>query len=109
MKHLFRTTRPALTPSCSTGNSNAGDSRHELRECLEPRQRADADPRYGVDQTGDTPQEVLFIVTDGVEDEPIGSTRVQQGDQMRRDIDELLHHHQEPRHQDRDRLHLNIW
>jgi Flp pilus assembly protein TadG len=35
-------------------------------------------PGNGTNQTGDTPQEVLFIVTDGVEDELSGSTRLQQ-------------------------------
>jgi hypothetical protein len=34
-------------------------------------------PGYGSNQTGDTPQKVLFIVTDGVEDEQSGS-RLQQ-------------------------------
>ena len=35
-------------------------------------------PGNGTNQPGDTPQEVLFIVTDGVEDEQPGSTRIQQ-------------------------------
>jgi Flp pilus assembly protein TadG len=35
-------------------------------------------PGNGTNQAGDTPQEVLFIVTDGVEDEESGSSRVQQ-------------------------------
>jgi Flp pilus assembly protein TadG len=34
-------------------------------------------PGGGTKQTGDTPQEVLFFVTDGVEDETVGSSRVQ--------------------------------
>jgi hypothetical protein len=36
------------------------------------------DPGNGTNQAGDTPQEVLFIVTDGVEDEESGGSRVQQ-------------------------------
>ena len=35
-------------------------------------------PGNGTNQSGDTPQEVLFIVTDGVEDEKSGSSRLQQ-------------------------------
>jgi Flp pilus assembly protein TadG len=34
-------------------------------------------PGGGTEQAGDTPQEVLFFVTDGVEDETVGSSRVQ--------------------------------
>jgi Flp pilus assembly protein TadG len=34
-------------------------------------------PGGGTKQAGDTPQEVLFFVTDGVEDETVGSSRVQ--------------------------------
>ena len=35
-------------------------------------------PGNGTNQAGDTPQEVLFIVTDGVEDEDSGGSRLQQ-------------------------------
>ena len=35
-------------------------------------------PGNGTNQSGDTPQEVLFIVTDGVEDELSGGTRLEQ-------------------------------
>jgi hypothetical protein len=35
-------------------------------------------PGNGTNQSGDTPQEVLFIVTDGVEDEKSGGSRLQQ-------------------------------
>jgi Flp pilus assembly protein TadG len=35
-------------------------------------------PGNGTNQSGDTPQEVLFIVTDGVEDEQSGSRRLEQ-------------------------------
>ncbi len=34
-------------------------------------------PGNGTNQAGDTPQEVLFIVTDGVEDQMVGGSRVQ--------------------------------
>jgi Flp pilus assembly protein TadG len=34
-------------------------------------------PGGGTKQAGDTPQEVMFFVTDGVEDETVGSSRVQ--------------------------------
>jgi Flp pilus assembly protein TadG len=34
-------------------------------------------PGNGTNQAGDTPQEVMFFVTDGVEDETVGSSRVQ--------------------------------
>jgi Flp pilus assembly protein TadG len=34
-------------------------------------------PGNGTSQAGDTPQEVLFFVTDGVEDEAVGGSRVQ--------------------------------
>jgi Flp pilus assembly protein TadG len=34
-------------------------------------------PGNGTNQAGDTPQEVLFFVTDGVEDETVGGSRVQ--------------------------------
>ena len=36
------------------------------------------DPGNGTNQPGDTPQEVLFIVTDGVEDEKSGGQRLEQ-------------------------------
>jgi Flp pilus assembly protein TadG len=35
-------------------------------------------PGIGTNQAGDTPQEVLFIITDGVEDEESGASRLQQ-------------------------------
>ena len=35
-------------------------------------------PGNGTNQAGDTPQEVLFIITDGVEDEESGGSRLQQ-------------------------------
>jgi Flp pilus assembly protein TadG len=35
-------------------------------------------PGNGTNQAGDTPQEVLFIITDGVEDEETGGSRIQQ-------------------------------
>ncbi len=68
-------------------------------------------PGNGTNQPGDTPQEVLFIVTDGVEDEKSGS-RTAAGDQRSRQRarrqfleHELVHSDQESRDQDRDPLH----
>ena len=72
-------------------------------------------PGNGTNQPGDTPQEVLFIVTDGVEDEQSGSRRLEQtiNDPRRpqrlplwqRVGNQLVHDDQETRHQDRDPLH----
>ena len=54
--------------------------RDELRQF--PRQAQPVDlfpnPGAGSNQQGDTPQEVLFIVTDGVEDEEHGGSRIQE-------------------------------
>ena len=68
-------------------------------------------PGNGTNQSGDKPQEVLFIVTDGVEDEESGGSRLQQamndlgnapgGNSMQH---QLVHHNQEPRHPDRGPL-----
>ena len=72
-------------------------------------------PGNGTNQPGDTPQEVLFIVTDGVEDEESGRAASNRqstisaatparpyGNSTR---NQLVHDDQEPWHQDRDPLH----
>ena len=49
--------------------------RHQLRQFARQAQHGELrpNPGNGTNQSGDTPQEVLFIVTDGVEDEQSGS------------------------------------
>ena len=68
-------------------------------------------PGNGTNQPGDTPQEVLFIVTDGVEDEQSGAAASSRRSTtsatlcLRQfDGNQLVHDDQEPRHQDRDPL-----
>ena len=91
--------------ACSSGDTSVGDWATNYDNAMSSVNTQMPNPGNGTNQTGDKPQEVLFIVTDGVEDELIGSARVIPGDQRLRDDDQLLHHDEEPRHQDRDRLH----
>ena len=72
-------------------------------------------PGNGTNQPGDTPQVVLFIVTDGVEDEQSGSRRFEQAMKSRwrperiplwqRGGNQLVHDDQESRHSNCDPLH----
>ena len=63
------------------------------------------DPGNGSNVSGDSPQEVLFFVTDGVEDKSSGGTRyIQQINGVVARY-ELLHHDEEPRHQNCRSLH----
>ena len=101
----YQNNQACADSSCSSGNSNVGDWATNYDNALSSVNTLMPNPGNGTNETGDTPQEVLFIVTDGVEDELIGSTRVQQVINGAATIDQLLHHHQEPRHQDRDCLH----
>ena len=60
-------------------------------------------PGKGTNVAGDTPQEVLFIVTDGVEDELNASTCSQQTADREQplpgaDQHRVVHDDQEPRH-----------
>ena len=49
-----------------------------IRSASSARRATSRGPGNGTNQPGDTPQEVLFIVTDGVEDEQSGSRRLEQ-------------------------------
>jgi Flp pilus assembly protein TadG len=62
-------------PACVSGDvgTNYDDSLGTLSKAS-----SIPNPGNGTNQSGDTPQEVLFIVTDGVEDEQSGSRRLEQ-------------------------------
>jgi Flp pilus assembly protein TadG len=62
-------------PACVNGDvgTNYDDSLGTLSKAS-----SIPNPGNGTNQSGDTPQEVLFIVTDGVEDEQSGSRRLEQ-------------------------------
>ena len=49
--------------------------RHQLRRRHAGHHRVNADPGQRHNKVGDTPQEILFIVTDGVEDENVSGNR----------------------------------
>jgi Flp pilus assembly protein TadG len=63
------------TPACVTGDvaTNYDNSLKTLSQTT-----SIPNPGNGTNQAGDTPQEVLFIVTDGVEDEQSGGLRLEQ-------------------------------
>ena len=63
------------------------------------------DPGNGSNVSGDSPQEVLFFVTDGVEDDVVRRHALYSTDQRVVARYELLHHDEEPRHQNCRSLH----
>jgi len=61
-----------LTQACTSGDTDTNyDNAFSSINTIMPT------PGNGTNATGDTPQEVLFLVTDGVEDELSGGSRVQ--------------------------------
>ena len=111
---MYSNNNDCANAACTSSTSDAGgDVATNYDNSLGKLSQASyiPNPGNGTNQPGDTPQEVLFIVTDGVEDEQSGG-RLQQaindlGSAPRRQFarNELVHDDQEPRHQDRDPLH----
>jgi hypothetical protein len=66
--------------ACTSGGttSNQGDVATNYDTALSSINTTMPNPGMGSNVNGDTPQEVLFIVTDGVEDELYGGLRLQQ-------------------------------
>jgi Flp pilus assembly protein TadG len=64
--------------SCSSSTTGAGDAETNYDNALSSINVAMPDPGNGTNVAGDTPQEVLFFVTDGVEDENNPSRIIQQ-------------------------------
>jgi hypothetical protein len=61
-----------LTQACTSGDTDTNyDNAFSNINSIMP------NPGYGTNSKGDTPQEVLFFVTDGVEDELVNGSRVQ--------------------------------
>ena len=61
-----------LTQACSSGDTDTNyDNAFSSINSIMP------NPGNGTNATGDSPQEVLFLVTDGVEDELVSGSRVQ--------------------------------
>jgi Flp pilus assembly protein TadG len=66
-----------LDSACDSGGA-PGDVATNYDNALSSANSQMPDPGQGTNQPGDTPMEVLFIVTDGVEDEMSGATRLLQ-------------------------------
>ena len=111
---MYSNNNDCANAACSSSTSTpGGDVATNYDDSLGKLSQASyiPNPGNGTNQTGDTPQEVLFIVTDGVEDEQSGGSRLQQaindlgnapgGNSSQH---ELVHDDQEPWHQDRDPL-----
>ncbi len=64
--------------ACTSGNSSVGDVATNFDDALSNANSQMPAPGNGTDQAGDKPQEVLFWVTDGVEDEESGGSRLVQ-------------------------------
>jgi Flp pilus assembly protein TadG len=60
-----------------TSNNNNSDTDTNYDNAMNKVNAAMPDPGSGTNTSGDTPQEVLFIVTDGVEDEMVSGSRQQ--------------------------------
>ncbi len=63
--------------ACSSGNSSVNDVATNYDDAMSKANAAMPNPGNGTNQVGDTPQEVLFFVTDGVEDENNGGRLIQ--------------------------------
>jgi Flp pilus assembly protein TadG len=63
--------------ACTTSNSSVNDFATNYDDALSKANAAMPNPGMGTSAAGDTPQEVLFFVTDGVEDEMNGSRIIQ--------------------------------
>jgi hypothetical protein len=77
---MYSNNNDCANSACSSGTSNpGGDVATNYDDSLGKLSQASyiPNPGNGTNQSGDTPQEVLFIVTDGVEDELNGG-RIQQ-------------------------------
>ncbi len=81
---MYSNNSDCASSACSSGTSTPGgdvatnydDSLKQLSQTSYS--TAIPNPGNGTNQPGDTPQKVLFIVTDGVEDEQSGSNRLEQ-------------------------------
>ncbi|MGH7095013.1 MAG: hypothetical protein ACREFB_15970, partial [Stellaceae bacterium] len=60
-----------------TSSNNNGDTDTDYTDAMTYINNQMPDPGNGTNAKNDTPQEVLFFVTDGVEDESVGGSRVQ--------------------------------
>jgi hypothetical protein len=60
-----------------TSTNNNGDTDTNFVNAMNKINGAMPNPGYGTNASGDMPQEVLFLVTDGVQDASIGGKRVQ--------------------------------
>ena len=78
---MFSNNVDCANSACSSGTSSpGGDVATNYDNSLGDLSQTSyiPNPGTGTNQAGDTPQEVLFIVTDGVEDELSGGNRLQQ-------------------------------
>jgi hypothetical protein len=84
---MFQNNDKCANSSCSSGTATGSgnydalaDTATNYDDSLGKLSQASyiPNPGNGTNQSGDKPQEVLFIVTDGVEDEQTGSSRIQQ-------------------------------
>jgi len=78
---MYSNNNECANAACSSGTTAPGsDVATNYDDSLGKLSKATyiPNPGNGTNQTGDTPQEVLFIVTDGVEDEQSGSSRLEQ-------------------------------
>ncbi|MBV8793899.1 MAG: pilus assembly protein [Hyphomicrobiales bacterium] len=78
---MYSNNNDCANSACSSGTSTpGGDVATNYDDSLGKLSTTSyiPNPGNGTNQPGDTPQEVLFIVTDGVEDEQSGSQRLEQ-------------------------------
>jgi Flp pilus assembly protein TadG len=78
---MYSNNTDCANSACSSGTTTpGGDVATNYDDSLSKLSQSSyvPNPGTGTNQPGDTPQEVLFIVTDGVEDEQSGGTRLEQ-------------------------------
>jgi hypothetical protein len=78
---MYSNNNDCANAACTSSTTTpGGDVATDYDNSLKALSQASAipNPGNGTNQSGDTPQEVLFIVTDGVEDEQSGGSRLEQ-------------------------------
>ncbi len=73
---MYSNNNSCASSACTSGSSSPGDAGTNFDNALSNANSQMPAPGNGTNLTGDKPQEVLFWVTDGVEDELSGSSRL---------------------------------
>ena len=75
---MYANNEPCANSACSSSTTGTGDAQTNYDSALNSINTTMPKPGNGTNVAGDTPQEVLFFVTDGVEDEDNPARLIQQ-------------------------------